>query len=97
MLSGRENDYHVCSSYSCVGFLSFDKTARGIIRRIIMYRPEGWNELNPCEYVSIKAPFTEVFEAGADALLEGLMRQDDWVRGYYYGSGKWVFIPDDGD
>ncbi len=37
-------------------------------------RPKGWDELNPCEYVSAKAPFLEVFEAGADAMYNALWK-----------------------
>ena len=70
------------------------------------YRPEGWRKLNPCECVSVKAPFVDIFEAGADAMLEGLKEEGIFTygAGHYPDievpkevSGYWCFIPDEAE
>jgi len=79
-----------------------------------MYRPEGWeNSYHPDASIvkghngKIIKPNT-IFEAGADAMLEGLIKTKDKYRQYYDGAivfwephyyrilkGTWVFIPSD--
>lgn len=66
-----------------------------------MYRPEGWEEIK-------KQPSRpDLFEAGADAMLEGLKKQKDSQPSigiiytdkdgiaHPYNTGIWVLIPEE--
>ncbi len=110
-LVGGNDGCHVRNPYSSLGFDSIDKTARGISRRIVMYRPPEFE--NP--YLYFGSPHTEfdvinnwkhkAFEAGADAMLEGLRVNRISVLSYIWVAdavewadrkgGMLVFIPSD--
>ncbi|KKL57048.1 hypothetical protein LCGC14_2239260 [marine sediment metagenome] len=111
-LVGGNDGHLVHSSYSSYDFDSMDKTARGIIRRIIMYRHKGWENPytlkdlvakpkgNPIDMSNV--PEMIAFETGADAMLEGLIKEglyNDAVYGFngeVPRRGHLVFIPEEG-
>jgi len=63
------------------------------------YRPDDWNNPHPDRNSIFWAGDYEVYELGADAILEYLSSQkhQDWLATPEGEScsGKWVFIPDD--
>lgn len=70
-----------------------------------IFRPEGWeNPYEPDgyktdEYLDHGSRDKSTFEAGADAMLEGLLSQkhQDWLATCEGEAlaGRWVFIPTD--
>ena len=72
------------------------------------YRPEGFkNPYSEKPFSFEDCKLQEAFEAGADAMLEGLRKQGDCsinelvslmihhVTGLAQNDGKWVFIPEE--
>ena len=66
-----------------------------------MFRPKDWKNPNSCENGNHLLPGEdkycfEAFEAGADAMLEGLRKDgSDIPEGLTNRKGKLVFIPDE--
>ena len=66
------------------------------------WRPEGWEESTPIFYKDDSC--LSAYEAGADAMLEGLKSRGVFTYGYHTPdidlhdvperSGYWCFIPD---
>jgi len=66
-----------------------------------MKRPDGWDKILKDAMAELYASDKAIFEAGADAMLEGLKGENtfpDWIPVHIKESrtnGVWVFIPEE--